>query len=69
MQAHQRTADDHASGVNAGRRSSEERRKLAEGDGSENGAKENQRAQPKAKHQGHQRMEECAHVVTWEPGR
>ena len=69
MQAHQRTANDHTGGVNAGRRSSEERGKLAEGNGSEYGAEENQRAQPKAKHQVHQRMEECAHVAIWEPGR
>ena len=69
MQTHQRAADDHTGGVNACRRSSEERRKLAEGDGGEYGAKEKQRAQPKAKHQVHQRMEECAHLATWEPGR
>ena len=62
MQTHQRAADDHTGGVNARGRSGKERRKLAEGDGGKNGAKENQRAQPKAKRQVHQRMEECAHL-------
>jgi hypothetical protein len=69
MQTHQRTADDHTGGVNTRSRSGKERGKLAEGDGSENGAEENQRAQPEAKHKVHQRMEECAHVSTSEPGR
>ena len=62
VETHQRAADDHTGGVNACRRSSKERRKLAEGDGSKNGGEENQRAEPKAKHQVHQRMEECAHL-------
>jgi hypothetical protein len=67
MQTHQGIADDHTGRVNARRRSSEERRQLAEGDRREYGAEENQRSQPKAKHQVHQGMEECAHVATWEP--
>ena len=62
METNQGTADDHTGGVNACRRSSEERRKLAERDRGENGSKENQRAQPEAKHEVHQRMEECAHL-------
>ena len=62
VKTHQRAADDHTGRVDACRRSGKERRKLAEGNGSKNGAKENQRAQPKAKHQVHQRMEECTHL-------
>ncbi len=62
VEADQGAADDHTSGVDTCGRSGKERRKLAEGDGSKNGAKENQRAQPKAKQQVHQGMEKGAHL-------
>jgi hypothetical protein len=62
VQTHQGTADNQTGSVDACRGSGKERRKLAEGDGSKNGAKENQRAQPKAKHQVNQEMEEGSHL-------
>jgi hypothetical protein len=62
VETHQRTTDDQPSSVNAGSRSGKERRQLAERDGRQNGSKENQRAQPKAKRQVDQRMEGGSHV-------
>ena len=62
VKTHQRTADDQPRGVNTGGRSGKQRRQFAERDGRQHSAKENQCAQPKAKHQVDQRMEEGSHV-------
>ncbi len=75
MQADQGAANDQARGVNAGGGSGEERRQLAKGDGREDGAKEDEGAQPEAEREIDERVKESSHFpcsamfATWVAGR